>query len=130
MGVSKFSPAVQARLARANAMIAEEADTYAHMMQAELVELAMAMSERDYTRMHDIAYDIESRAGTFDWPLVTQAAGMMRELINEGHGLCPAMEAIRDSIALMMRNDLKGMTAEGRVLLETLRAAVKRELGT
>ncbi|WP_321392879.1 hypothetical protein [Emcibacter sp.] len=130
MGASKYSPALKARLAKANRMIAAEGENYTHMMQADLVELAMALSDEDYDRARSIVYDIESRAGTFDWPLVTRAAALMRELLDEGRGTSPAMSVIRDSIALMMRNKMKGMPAEGMVLLETLKAAVGRELGS
>lgn len=130
MTAKAYSVSMRGKLARANAMIAKEADTFAHMMQADLVALAVALSDGDHTRARDIAYGIESRAGTFDWPMLTRAAGFMRELLDEGRGDSPTVNVIRDSIALMMRNDMKGMTAEGRVLLETLRAAVIRELGS
>ncbi|WP_417317442.1 hypothetical protein [Emcibacter sp.] len=129
MGEMNYSPALKAKLEKANEMLAAEAENYTRMLQADLVELAVVLSDRDYERVAVVAYNIESRAGTFGWPLVTGAAGLMRDLMEEGRATSPTMAIIRDSMALMVRDNMKDMAIEGRVLLETLRAAVTSEIG-
>ena len=116
-------------IADADTVIAEFKQTYDARLGSHLNGLRNALENRDVADMVAIANDLKGEAGTMGWPLVSQAAGWLRQVLDARPDAMdiPAVTLFVHSLERMVADGMVGEPPDGVVLIKELYAlAVSR----
>lgn len=127
--MAKLSQAEREMLERADAAVESMADDYEVRLIADLAELDNAISSGDREQTLTLAHTIAGQAGTFDWPLISQAAGWLRRLLEEKDTIelsGPEVSVFSESLKLMHREEMKGERPDGLTLIRQLHLIMEK----
>jgi len=94
-----------------------------HMLRT-IAEMDNAFETRNYDQLTFLSHELKGEAGTFGWPLISQAAGWLRQLLeNRGAELDDEIYKIfLDSLHQLSAPDLAGENEAGVCLIKQLYA--------
>ncbi len=116
-------------IANAHTAIDECSENYRTRLEHHLGELRQALQNRDKASLTRVANDLKGEAGTMGWPLVSQAAGWMRQLLDAEPETVDILSnsLFVQSLERMVADDMTGESAEGVELVKQLYAlAIRR----
>ena len=110
----------QQMLAKAEAAVEKLSAGYVPILKEELERLSAELEAGNDEEALILAHTIQGQAGTFGWPMVTQAAIHLHQMI-EAQANNPisayTIKSIIETIHMMLDKGLKGETAEGKKLV-------------
>lgn len=97
---------------------------YPTRLRDTLATMQAAADAGDFGKLATVAHDLKGEAGTVGWPLVSQAAGWLRQALEADDGdPDPRVVAVfMQSIRRLAEPDLAGETADGIRLIKELYA--------
>lgn len=115
-----LSPEQLQMLANAEAAVEKLSAGYVPILLEELDKLSAELEAGNDEEALVLAHTIQGQAGTFGWPMVTQAAVHLYQII-EAQANNPisayTIKSIIDTIRMMLDKGLKGETPEGKKLV-------------
>ncbi|MEX0299351.1 MAG: Hpt domain-containing protein [Kordiimonas sp.] len=110
----------QQMLAKAEAAVEKLSAGYVPILLGELDKLSAELEAGNDEEALILAHTIQGQAGTFGWPMVTEAAHHLHQVI-EAQANSPissyTIKSIIDTIHMMLKNGLKGHTPQGKKLV-------------
>ena len=114
----------EAAIRAAETAIEEIKEEYPARLHGHIEAMEAAADAGDLDRLATLAHDVKGEAGTMGWPLVSQSAGWLRQVI-EQPDTSPDPEVVSvflQSIRRLSEPDLEGESKEGVRLIKELYA--------
>lgn len=116
--------ASEAMVVEAETILKEMARDYDVSLLDQLQKLRRALLIKDYQWGLQLVYKIETVAGTYDWPLVSQTAQSLRQCLVSLNPYDVLPDNIRKmhlgAMYLFVEKNMKGSDPRGRVIIDTL----------
>lgn len=110
----------QQMLAKAEAAVEKLSAGYVPILLGELDKLSTELEAGNDEEALILAHTIQGQAGTFGWPMVTEAAVHLYKVI-EVQANSPisayTIKSIIETIHMMLKKGLKGHTSQGKKLV-------------
>ena len=111
-------------IAEAEAVIEQYKESYGARLERHLADLRSALHSHDVTTLTRVANLLKGEAGTMGWPLVSQAAGWLRQVLDAERDAMDiaAVTLFVQSLERMVADQMVGEPPEGIVLVKELHA--------
>ena len=110
----------QQMLAKAEAAVEKLSEGYVPILLEEIDNIRTELQAGNDEEALILAHTVQGQAGTFGWPMVTEAAVHLYKVI-EVQANSPisayTIKSILDTMQLMLKNGLKGHTPQGKKLV-------------
>lgn len=116
-------------IARANKVMEEMGEGYDERLAELLQGLDAALGRDDRAEAALISHTMKGEAGMFGWPLVSAAAGWLRQILEAETGPCRTKTVVVhvDTIRLIILKGMKGEHPTGQKLIRELYQIVEKE---
>ncbi len=114
----------EAAIKEAEAALIPFKENYATRLKSHLAQMQEALETEDFATLAILANNLKGEAGTMGWPLVSQAAGWMRQLLEaeKDEPDLPAITLFVQALAHMFAEKMVGEAEQGVVLIKQLYA--------
>lgn len=116
-------------IARAGKVVEKMSEGYDERLGGLLGDLETALNRDDRAEAIVVAHTIKGESGMFGWPLVSAAAGWLRQVLEAESGPCVSRTVAvhMDTLQLIVSEGMKGEDPVGQKLIRELYQIVEND---